>query len=337
MRFRDREYFVSRLLSSYINIKYDDSVLRLYVPTNEIIYEANELVYDCDIDLLTNDDVGDILLERGLWTEDEDLKLNTIIPENLDKLKVGLYESQFQSIKQDRIRQYIKATNEEYYRLYNKRHQYDYITLEGYLSLLKNQFLLEKCMRYHKKRVDWSVFDINIALTYYYRSIISSDLLRELARTTPWSVYWSTRKVKNLFEGYVTSEQQQIVQWSLLYDNARESIDCPADFVFDDDDMFDGWLIVQRKKREAETNKQNVEKKLSNKARGADEIFLPADTIDDAERIMSLNNPHMAAIQKSRMKQIKRSGIVKESDLLDVKQDLLIRQNQTQVSKIKGA
>ena len=43
---------------------------------------------------------------------------------------------------------------------------------------------------------------------------------------------------------------KNIVMWSQLYDNVQESMDAPTKDVIKDDDLLDGWLIVQGKKRE---------------------------------------------------------------------------------------
>lgn len=343
MEFHDREFFVSQIMSNYIKLRLKNDEFRLYLPTNEIMYEANDLVRHerKNLDLMTDDEICQLLLDRGLWTEEKEYTLNTVIPDNMEKLKVGLYESAFRTNEQLKIKKYIDATNKEYEKLYNKRHRYDYYNLEGYLSFIKVQFLVYKTARQENKEVDWSKVDLNLLLNEYYKSILSIDVIRELSRTTPWVNMWPVFKANGrIFENpYITLEQQQLIQWSILYDNARESMECPYDQAFDDDDMFDGWLSIQKRKRESEQNKKKAESRISrnSKISNADEIFLVADTVEDAKAINSLNDPQANNIRKSRLRQIQTQGIVKESNLTDVKRRRLMERNKAYIQRTKGA
>ena len=339
MQFDEREFFIAKIMSNYIIIRTKRGVLRLYIPDVGIIYEANELIQNLDkeaLGMLSNDEILQVLFNRGLWSTAEEEQLEKVIPDNLEKLKIGLYESMFQSNKQNLIRQYIAKTNEECHRLYTKRHRYDHITFEGYKTYLKNFYIVSKSARYRDKRVNWTKFDINEIMVLYYQDILPSFIIRELARTTPWLAYWSTMKIEGkLFSSKsLTLNQLQLIQWSLNYESAHESMDCPLEEVFEDDDMFDGWVLIQRKKISTEKRKHIVESKV--KASNADEVFIVADTLEDAKAINVLNDPQASMIKQARIKQIQNQGIVKEQNLADIKRDLFIKQNQAYITKARG-
>jgi len=332
MEFSNREYFISRIVSNYTILNIDGQKIKLYSPNEEIMYEANEFVRQLDTSgFLMDDDMYDILIERNLWSLEEENNLGEVLPKNLEKLKVELYNALLQSKKRILIKKYIKVTKEEYTRLYNKRHFYDYNTLEGYLIYIKNQFVLEKCI----KNLEWFNLDIHKVLLKYYENLLSPDIIRELARTTPWSAYWPIlKKNGKIFKNdFITLDQQQLAQWSIVYDNARESTECPPDIVFEDDDMFDGWMVVQNQKYQNQKNKHIVESKVKI---NADDIFVMADTIEDAKMIESMNTPQAKSIQKSRLKQVEKHGIVKESELTDVKMKRIMESNRAYINRVKG-
>ena len=66
--------------------------------------------------------------------------------------------------------------------------------------------------------------------------------------------------------------------WSSLYDNIQESPDCPSNEVINDDDMLDGWMIIQKRNREQAKLQKDAENKFGNKKiSNADEVFIVKD------------------------------------------------------------
>ena len=119
-----------------------------------------------------------------------------------------------------------------------------------------------------------------------------------------------------------------------MYDNIQESMDCPPDEVIEDDDMLDGWLLVQKKKREQEQAENEVANKTSNnKIANSDEIFVMAGTQEDANKINSSNTYHNQQIKKQRMQIVRQKGEAKDLDFPD--QQLKMRQKSNQMFKDK--
>ena len=68
--------------------------------------------------------------------------------------------------------------------------------------------------------------------------------------------------------------------YSKLYDGAYEHPECPEDSVIQDDDMFDGWMIFQRRKREKSKTAKQVDSVIGAKQREAEELFIPSPNQD---------------------------------------------------------
>jgi pyruvate/2-oxoglutarate dehydrogenase complex dihydrolipoamide dehydrogenase (E3) component len=126
-----------------------------------------------------------------------------------------------------------------------------------------------------------------------------------------------------------TDEQKTLVVISKMYDSAYEHPECPPESVIQDDDMFDGWMIIQRREHEKNKDKNRNEKILKDKKLGnAKEVFLVANSKEEAQNIYSLNNANSRNTIKERQNIILHTGSeVSETDLPDVKRELVMQQN----------
>jgi len=127
----------------------------------------------------------------------------------------------------------------------------------------------------------------------------------------------------------MTDEQKTLITWSSIYDNISEHPDCPPDYIINDDDVLDGWLIIQRRKREKDMNKQRAESLITNeKIKNSAEIFLPAGNVEDMKKIASLNDQYGDSVKRQRFKTINKRGIVEEKDMPDTRRELNMRKVQ---------
>jgi len=172
----------------------------------------------------------------------------------------------------------------------------------------------------------------------YHKELLQPEQVRELARTTPWIGMWNVLRINGpLFDpSRLTIEQQALLSWSNMYDKIHESPDCPSDEVLDDDDMLDGWLIIQRRKREADKKKQEIESHINPKMKNADEIIMVAETAADAQKIDMLNPDHIKSVKKQRIKHIQEQGRVKEQEFKDVQQKRSMQMQQAYIQHVKG-
>ena len=111
-------------------------------------------------------------------------------------------------------------------------------------------------------------------------------------------------------------------------------MECPADSVFEDDDMFDGWMIDQRRTRESDQKQKQVDtmKNISDKAQ---EVFLFAPTREDADNIYNLNDEDSRRKIQQRQKFISDHGSVEAKDLPDTKLELRRQQNEEYKNKMR--
>jgi hypothetical protein len=153
----------------------------------------------------------------------------------------------------------------------------------------------------------------------YLSGLLGDAQTRQIAKSPAWKMLWAAGKTESLFgKGaiYLTDEQLSVINWSRMYDSVYESAECPSEIVLDDDDLLDGWLITQSKKREAEKNQQLGNNKGSNKP-GLQETFIPAETAEDAARIDSMNDPGARATKQQRVRLAQKHGQVKEENMPD--------------------
>ena len=115
-----------------------------------------------------------------------------------------------------------------------------------------------------------------------------------------------------------------------MYDSAYEHPECPPDSVFEDDDMFDGWMITQKRENEKNRNKNRTEKLLEGKKLDkAGEIFIVANSKEEAQNIYGLNDHTSRHIIKERESLLKStSQIIDDANLPDVKRELVVQANQ---------
>ena len=153
-----------------------------------------------------------------------------------------------------------------------------------------------------------------------------------MARTEPWRSTWSCKKCEREVFGVptvdLTEDQKSLVIWSTMYDNIYEHPSCPQQEIVDDDDLIDGWMIVQRKERQKSQTKLQVEDLISNdKIKNSGEVFVIGQSKSDRERIDSLNDDNAKNIKRQRLKMIQQKGFLNEADMPDTKLDLQMQSN----------
>lgn len=331
---------IYRIISGKLVFSFDQETYILYGASHETKYEA-ELIYSNIIDDHKYDDwwrkenLSFILTKLGIWNPDYDKTL-TKVEKNIENSKFSLYSNRLNNNKLKNIRKDLDNYKKEHQRLLGLKHYLDYLTLEDFAENKKNQFIISECLVYKNsnKRVfdsdldniDNNKFDkITSAITQH---MISIEAYKRIARHESWKMIWYANK-NNIFGKpavELTDEQKTLVSISNMYDKIYEHPECPPDFVIDDDDMLDGWMIDQKRKNEA-SKKEASNQDILNKHSKAKEIFIVGDE-DNIEEINSLNSLQSKHIikQRNRVIQSNTDG-VDEINLPDVKQELLLKLN----------
>lgn len=342
------DLYLSRILSGYYIFTYKNYKYKLIYPNADIKYHA-ELYADDEYEAnkfnswILEDDILNILISLGLWSYNGDENLKKL-ENQIEDLKVDLYNNYFNQTKLKTIRRYLANTKASYNKQYNIRHSFDNYTITGYLESLKNQYILAYSLYDSNENL---VFDdlnnINYLFFNNISNIISANMIdtvtyRKIARSNLWHNYWSTNN-QNIFNKPVinwTDEQKMLVMFTKMYDNAREHSECPPDNIFEDDDLFDGWMILQRRENEKQKNKNRTSKLLEGKnLKNANEVFLVAGSQDEAQNIYDLNDPMSRNIIKERSNLVNnnKDAQIPEQNLPDVQRQLMMQQTNARRKK----
>ena len=333
----ERELYVSRIMAGKIGIKIDGKTHFIGVPDPYDKYIAQEVFFASKRDagfygVFTEEDIQDVMIEKELWTQEEEEELESL-PKRLENLKVGLYESMMKEKIFKATRKTLNNEKKAYKDLVIKKSSFNNFTQTGVANTLKLQYLLYTSIINKKGEYKYDGDDfwkeehkkIEDIFKTYLAAQIDEEIIRELARTEPWRSYWGAAKTEGSVFGKSASElnaeQRSLINWSKFYDSIQEHMEAPTDEVIQDDDLLDGWLILQNRKREREKLEKEVDKKIG-KNKGAQEVYVMADSQEHADKIHSLNNPMARNIVKRREKQMDAAGEkgVHEQDLSDAKQ-----------------
>lgn len=333
--------YISRILSGYYIFIYNNIKYKLIYPDTNIKYEAElycqeEFNNNRFNEWIHEDEVLDYLVNIGLWSYGGDDNLKKL-EDQIDSLKVDLYNNFLNPTKSKNIKKTLSNVKGSYNRLYSIRHSLDQYTVHGYSQSLKNNYILAHSIFDYNNNKIFPCYEqadyrlLNELSLVISESIIDVSVFRQIARSDTWKNYWSANK-ENLFDRSTinwTDEQRTLVILTKMYDAALEHPECPPDSVFDDDDMFDGWMIVQRKENEKIRNKNRTEKLLEGKKLDkAGEIFVMARSKEEANNIFDLNDPNSRNIIKERQSVLKSGKEINETELPDVKRNLVMQSNQ---------
>lgn len=334
--------YLSRILSGFYIFIHNNIKYKLVYPNITIKYEAElyaqeEYEKNKFNDWIIDDSIVDSLVSMGVWNYNGDDNLKNI-EKQIEDLKVDLYKNFLNPPKAKTLRKTLANVKNTYNRLYSLRHSLDQYTVEGYSQFLKNNYIIVHSLFYaNNSRVFLSMDDcdsqlLNNIATAIAENTIDISVFKSIARSDVWRNYWSANQ-NNLFDKATvnwTDEQKTLVVLTKMYDSAHEHPECPPDNVFEDDDMFDGWMIHQRRENEKARNKNRTEKMLEGKNLGkAGEIFVAVNSQEEAQQIYDLNDMGSRQIIKERQLTINNnSGQISDSELPDVQRNLTIQSNQ---------
>ena len=296
----------------------------------EVFHETYKLAQDRDI--FTSEDMLNIMIESDMWSP-LDVTREKQIPKDIENIKVAMFRAAFKLQEREAKRKVLRKMEEQFLKVNNKKHSYDFVTCEGLATYSRWNWIIENCTFFEDgKSFDWNVCGISTMLHKHKDAMLSDIDIRELSRSDSWRHIWSSSKKEGSIFGKpaieLSSEQQSLCMWSSLYDSVYDSPESPADEIVNDDDLLDGWLIHQRRKSDKEKKKQKVESALGKNA-DAGEVFIMATNREDALEVEDLNDDVAAMIKREkRIAKEKYSlenpeGFMKDSNLPDVKRDLM--------------
>lgn len=334
--------YLSRILSGFYIFYYNGQKYKLIYPDINIKYEADlyaqeEYENNKFNDWIYDDTIIDSLVSMGVWTYNGDDNLKNI-EKQIDDNKADLFKNFLNPPKLKSLKKTLSNIKATYNRLYSLRHSLDQYTASGYSQLLKNNYIIAHSLYYPDgSKVFSSLEDADYSLLSVLSSTISEHTIdisffRQIARSDIWRNYWSADR-NNLFDKSTinwTDEQKTLVVLTKMYDSAYEHPECPPDSVFEEDDIFDGWMIIQKRENEKNKNKNRTEKLLEGKNLGkAGEIFVMANSQEEAQQIYDLNDNNSRHIIKERHSMVINSDKdIGDADLPDVQRNMISQSNQ---------
>jgi hypothetical protein len=312
MEYQERQEIVNRLLLNVYFCHINGTTYIVQNPTYKTILLA-ERIYHQEVSKnrfsgwMTDRMNKAFLIKKGKITPqiDENLKeLN----KRLEDLKLDLYRSAFRVEFQKQFRKSIQQIKDKIVQLTVLRHSFDHITVKGFAGVARGQFLVGLSTLNSFGEQLWECMDdVDFELLNKLISSINDQRLteseaREIARTNPWRGYWDTHH-ESAFDSSsmeLNDDQKTVILFSRMYDNAYKHQDCPTDDIIKDDDMFDGWIVEQRRKSDKAKVEGQVQDVLGGRHKKAQEIFIPAGSKADADKINMLNSPQSQIVKKQR-------------------------------------
>ena len=346
MKHYERELFVSRVRSGVYFVEHEGIKLKIVTPTIEEELEMAEgynQAYEDAVaeDFMTEDQTLEWMKSRGLWGDEDEEKIKAL-KRDLEKLKVGIYENRNKDDIREGIRNYIRGAEKQLAKQTDKKHSFSSNTCEGVAMLEKSFDFIKTCTYYGGEKYDFKSLSIEFVLHLFHDKILSEKQIREMARNDPWRTVWMLKDSNsyNLFANKgreLSVDQKNLLVWSRMYDNIQESMDCPDDDVVEDDDLLDGWFIVQRKKRESEKAESDFDNSTKNsKIKNSSEIFMVSSGKKETEKIESLNDINAKMVKKQRMAMTKHQGGAKASEFPDAQLDMQLKSNQMFKDKFRS-
>ena len=285
------------------------------------------------------------LMINHIWDDGSENNMKEIT-KTIEDLKIELFDSFFNPTEHKKIREQLRMAEKKHIDMLQRKHTLDYITLEGYADFVKQRFIMSHTTYNLDGTRLWSSyneanpFTLDKLVLWMNSNRITPEEFRVVSRSEPWKTMWSTSK-DTLFSEGLTEDQQMLVMYSKMYDGAYDHPECPPDDVIEDDDMFDGWMIKNRRKSE----KSRMESLLNNKHSGnkhskhtdrmanAHDVFLPAKSSEEAKAIDKMNDAESSIIKKQREVMIRKRGKVNEAELPDQQRALTRKSNELFMSQ----
>lgn len=326
MDYRLREFLVSSIRYGVVYTK--NPTLCIYPPTIDQIVESYEVYQNAFIeaqneDIMTSEETEAWMRALGYWQKKDDEELEQL-PKDLEEAKYKLYENRNDSKLLNYGRSAVRFLERTLAEKIHKKNSYYSNTCESYAEMNRLTWLLKQTTYRNNKLYDIEQITDKI-VEQYQNSVVEDSTIRYLARNEPWRSLWIT-SAKGQFKLFflddkvdATLNQRNLVLWSQTYDNIQESLEPPTSEVIEDDDLLDGWFIVQKRKRERERKQKELDSMSKNeKINSAKELFIVPKENMKVQDINDLNEDNSKWIKQQRNMEIKKHGTVNYENLPDI-------------------
>lgn len=272
------------------------------------------------------------LIELGQWSDQKESEI-TGLQDDIYKIRLGLLDFLFDRTKLEKTRSLLRRAEVALVERLSQRQELTQNSAEAH-ALICQQRYLTSCITetennnafWHKKEDFEEFSDIGLITQlcdiFFRKSKLSSKIIREIARSQTWRVYWEIAKnTGDLFGTIISlwsSNQRELVYWSGVYDSVYGAYERPSSDIISDNDLLDSWFMRQSKK----TDKTSQSNTIGGQTKpGRNEQFIMADR-EGAKRVYDMNDPGTRAKIRARQRVLQKHGSVKEQDMPDSQQEM---------------
>jgi hypothetical protein len=332
------EKHIYRILSGRLIFSYQNKSYTLIFPKPLLKYRAN-LIYESIIndekysEWIRLENLEKYMQYIGVWNNEISVFLKKADKE-IENLQVSLYNNRLNARLTNRTRSQLSSIRSKINEFQKIKYTYYNQTLEGYAESIKNEFIIINTIFYKRKKVfdkfqsfKNSLNDFNNIVAEIDKNSLSGTDYRNIAKSSLWRSFWNVGKDKVFGKptSEWTEEQLTLVGYSMMYDSVYEHPEKPPENVINDDDMLDGWMILQRRNIE-KSKKQDDVLKNNEKLNKAQEVFIFTDSEEGIQEVMSMNSDEAVLNIAQREYAIdKNQSSIDHSALPDVQKELLNR------------
>lgn len=326
MTYQEAEYWIARISSGIFSIKVREN--KYYVrPLTQVermeaasIYiESNNEAFDQG--MMDDDDYTQYILKYGFWTKEKE-KMLIDNEKEIENVKVRKYEKFLLKTERELAAEILEKLKEHVSSLQNERNCQINMKMSYIAQCRRDAYVVGRTLMKKDLKTQVWIEDefwndntlLDEALAGYYEGRAKEESIRKLARSDYWRSIWACGENESSVFGRpaaeLTDEQRHLIAWTRIYDNARKHDEPPSNEVMDDDDAFDGWMIMAQKN-------VGVTKGTSQKIMGAQEVFIVAKSPEEIQEIENLNSRGAKIIKAERNKIIDEKGSVADYMLPD--------------------
>jgi hypothetical protein len=325
----DLEQLLYRIVLQETSFIFNNEKYTLKIPDYTIKSKALEIYFDIINDekfygWLREKDLELFLISSGYWSFNTTNNIREL-EKRIEKIKISLYKERLNKNAVKGLKSRLSSTIKELDKITHPKFEIYQNTLEGYANSIKNEYIICNCLTKNNKLV--FKFNDNTSYVYFnslisasYENYITPSQIRELAKHNLWRSIWSCNKTDPFgIPGSInlSDDQRVLINLSIMYDSVYEHPECPENFVIDDDDMLDGWMLYQKE----QNKKEKAKSEISDVHKNSQEVFIMTNNAEDRERINEMNDNYSKSIITNRFKEISQKGTVSDLDLPDVRAD----------------
>ena len=345
-----RHKVLYRIITGRLHFSRGDLFLYIADPDANTINESYNIYDSVYSDAMASDnyvesEINAMLMSQGNWTPNEEQEKESIQNE-IKRLKVYAYENYYKRRELFKAKTLIQKNEDKIFELESRKNQLRRQSCEGLAEEERRMWTITNSVynmdgsKYNFEDKDSEITEDDI-IAFTLSNGITQVQIRDIAKNDPWRTMWMTStKSGDLFNKpstQLTEYQLALCQYSIMYDNVYQNMECPPDEVIMDDDCLDGWFIVERKKQKEQKREKNSRSLLSGnpKIMNAQERYIMVDGAESAKRVYDMNSGRSKEIMKQRFNTIDEKGRAKQGNFEDVKQEVALNSNRAYVEQMK--